>query len=271
MAFLTKEKKKVLRKLAWEMGLVMAEDLRILDIKQLILSAVGSSLDGRFNRFNQAGSTSSFNRNDERKTDGKSELPPISCYGCGKLGDTKPRCPNCKSIANRDSANFGNISSYSCSSTPNQIAVMKLAVNGIWGTACADTGASHSIAGETLYLFLQREGVNFQKTRLSISLVDGHKSEVDVYTTSGVIRLEERVIRTSLIALSYTKANRTLLGMHFLQKAGIVLNLNPQNGSLVINLVELLILLKKQSSQKSEVDPILKRTPACCSMTKLNV
>ncbi|GFT30998.1 hypothetical protein TNCV_1683621 [Trichonephila clavipes] len=34
-----------------------------------------SSLDGRFNRFNQESSTSSFNRNDKLKTDDKSERP----------------------------------------------------------------------------------------------------------------------------------------------------------------------------------------------------
>ncbi|GFX35621.1 uncharacterized protein TNCV_4469621 [Trichonephila clavipes] len=39
MAFLTRRKKEDLRRLAWEMGLVVAEDLRILDIKQLILRA----------------------------------------------------------------------------------------------------------------------------------------------------------------------------------------------------------------------------------------
>ncbi|GFT14742.1 hypothetical protein TNCV_99401 [Trichonephila clavipes] len=41
MAFLTKRKKEDLRRLAWEMGLVVAEDLRISNIKQLILSAEG--------------------------------------------------------------------------------------------------------------------------------------------------------------------------------------------------------------------------------------
>ncbi|GFT84050.1 uncharacterized protein TNCV_1149401 [Trichonephila clavipes] len=60
-------------------------------------------------------------------------------------------------------------------------------------------------------------------------LADGHKSEVEVYTTSVVIRLAERVIRTPLIALPYAKENQTLLGMDFLQKADIVLNLKHRN------------------------------------------
>ncbi|GFQ81107.1 hypothetical protein TNCT_484141 [Trichonephila clavata] len=41
MAFLTKGRKEDLRRLAWEIGLFEAEDLRILDIKQLILSSEG--------------------------------------------------------------------------------------------------------------------------------------------------------------------------------------------------------------------------------------
>ncbi|GFT52583.1 hypothetical protein NPIL_268201 [Nephila pilipes] len=39
MDFLTKGKKRDLRRLVWEMGLVVAKDLRILDIKQLILNS----------------------------------------------------------------------------------------------------------------------------------------------------------------------------------------------------------------------------------------
>ncbi|GFQ87254.1 uncharacterized protein TNCT_599831 [Trichonephila clavata] len=42
MAFITKGRKEDLRRLAWEMGLVMAEDLRILEIKQLILRSEGN-------------------------------------------------------------------------------------------------------------------------------------------------------------------------------------------------------------------------------------
>ncbi|GFT02306.1 hypothetical protein NPIL_111431 [Nephila pilipes] len=53
-------------------------------------------------------------------------------------------------------ANFSSISLHSCSSTANQSAVLKLSVNGTWGTACVDTGDSHIIAGGNLYLLLQK-------------------------------------------------------------------------------------------------------------------
>ncbi|GFT06145.1 hypothetical protein NPIL_117871 [Nephila pilipes] len=96
-----------------------------------------SSPDSRFDNTNQDGSTSSFSR------------------------------------ANKDSANFSNISLHSYSSTPNQSVVLRGAVKGTWVTACSDSGASHSIARETIYLLLQREGANIQNTRLSISCAEG--------------------------------------------------------------------------------------------------
>ncbi|GFU06014.1 hypothetical protein NPIL_164451 [Nephila pilipes] len=78
-------------------------------------------------------------------------------------GVTKPRCPNCKPIANKDSAKFSKISLHSCSSTPNQSTELKLAETGTWGTVCADTEASHISAGEILYFILQKEGVTFRR------------------------------------------------------------------------------------------------------------
>ncbi|GFY54164.1 hypothetical protein TNIN_437121 [Trichonephila inaurata madagascariensis] len=167
------------------MVLVVAEDLRTLDIKQLILSSEGyeentikellmniieegienikvakqaeererrDKMDFELQKLElqleaqKSGAPHSndidisFNKGDKLKADDKSEIPSVSCYDCGKLSVTKPRCPNCKPIANRDSANFGNISLHSCS-TPNQIAVLKLAINDIWRTACAANGA----------------------------------------------------------------------------------------------------------------------------------
>ncbi|GFS99302.1 hypothetical protein NPIL_185611 [Nephila pilipes] len=56
--------------------------------------------------------------------------------------------------------------------------------------------------------------------------------EVEVYTTGIVIAtsvIEGRVIHTRLIALLYAKGNPTLLGVDFLQRAGILLNLKLRN------------------------------------------
>ncbi|GFS34183.1 transposon Tf2-6 polyprotein [Nephila pilipes] len=62
-----------------------------------------------------------------------------------------------------------------------------------------------------------------------MSIADGQKSEVEVYITNVVIRLEGRVICTPLIALIYAKGNQTILGMDFLQKDYIVLNLKHRH------------------------------------------
>ncbi|GFS83462.1 hypothetical protein NPIL_571971 [Nephila pilipes] len=69
-----------------------------------------SSPDGGFDKTDQAGSTLSFSRGDKLKIDDRSERPSVSCYGWGKPGVTKPRCPNCKPTTDKDSANFSKIS-----------------------------------------------------------------------------------------------------------------------------------------------------------------
>ncbi|GFU15447.1 hypothetical protein NPIL_556121 [Nephila pilipes] len=78
-----------------------------------------SSPDCRFKKTNQDGSTSLFSRGDKLKTDDRSERPSVSCYGCGKPGVTKPRCPNYKPTANKDSANLSNIICIHALPTPN--------------------------------------------------------------------------------------------------------------------------------------------------------
>ncbi|GFT83608.1 hypothetical protein NPIL_118851 [Nephila pilipes] len=50
-----------------------------------------SSPESRFDKTSQAGSTSSFSRDDKLKTDDRSERPSVTCYGCDKPGVTKPR------------------------------------------------------------------------------------------------------------------------------------------------------------------------------------
>ncbi|GFS76131.1 hypothetical protein NPIL_367121 [Nephila pilipes] len=122
-------------------------------------------------RSNQAGSTSSFIEGNKLKTNDRSERPSISFYECSKPSVTKPRCPNCKPTANKDSANLSNISLHSCFSTPYQSTVLKLAVNVTWGTVRADTGASHSIDGETCISFYRERKSTFRRLYSLCSLI----------------------------------------------------------------------------------------------------
>ncbi|GFT79672.1 retrovirus-related Pol polyprotein from transposon opus [Nephila pilipes] len=152
-----------------------------------------------------------------------------TCYGCGEPGVIKPRCPKCSPSSTHSSPRVGNVIFQSCSTKPTQITLLNITVNGLPGTACADSGASHCIAGELLYEILKKRGADFQKTQLTMSLADGTKNEVEAYTTCVDVGLEGKVIKTNLIALSHAKENRTLLGTDFLKDAGVVLDLKDRN------------------------------------------
>lgn len=163
-----------------------------------------------------------------KKENSKSDVqnrPTLTCYGCGEPGVIKSRCPKCNLSGTNSSARFGNVIFQSCSEKHSQLAILNITVNGIFGTACADSGASHCIAGELLYKILKQEGAVFQKMQLTMTLADGGKSQVEAYKTCVDIGLEGRTIKTNLIALPHAKENRTLLGTDFLQDAGVVLDL----------------------------------------------
>ncbi|GFT72087.1 retrovirus-related Pol polyprotein from transposon 17.6 [Nephila pilipes] len=92
------------------------------------------------------------------------------------------------------------------------------------GTACADTAVTHSIAGETLYHILKKQGTTFTTGSLTVSLADGNKIERYVNTTCVKIRLGGHTLPLNLVAIPGAKNNNTLLGMDFLESSGIVLN-----------------------------------------------
>ncbi|GFU24132.1 hypothetical protein NPIL_110941 [Nephila pilipes] len=100
-------------------------------------------------------------RNEKTSTDTQDRRSARTCYGCGKLGVIKSRCPKC---------------------SPSS-------------TACADSGASHCIAGALLYVILKKKGVDFQKIQLTMSLAERTKNEVEAYTTCVDVGLQEESLR----------------------------------------------------------------------------
>ncbi|GFV64825.1 transposon Ty3-G Gag-Pol polyprotein [Trichonephila clavipes] len=88
----------------------------------------------------------------------------------------------------------------------------------------ADSGASHSIAGETLYTILLQQGAAFEKTVISLSFADGIVTQKEVLRTFQTVILEGRKFKTPFIILPDAQNNSTLLGVDFLENAGIVLN-----------------------------------------------
>ncbi|GFV01577.1 tyrosine-protein kinase transmembrane receptor Ror2 [Trichonephila clavipes] len=123
----------------------------------------------------------------------------------------------------RDPAHFGILRINSLSPS-NRNAVLRISINGVSGTAFADSGASHSIAGETLYTILLQQGAAFEKTAISISFADGIVTQKEILRTFQTVILEGRKFKTPFINLSDSKNNSYLLGVDFLENAGIVLN-----------------------------------------------
>ncbi|GFX11356.1 transposon Tf2-6 polyprotein [Trichonephila clavipes] len=135
---------------------------------------------------------------------------------------TSSKCLDCNP-SKGDPAHFGILRINSLSSS-NRNAVLRISINGVTGTAFADSGASHSIAGETLYTFLLQQGAAFEKTVISLSFADGIVTQKEVLRTFQTVILEGRKFKIPFIILPDAKNNSTLLGVDFLEKAGIVLN-----------------------------------------------
>ncbi|GFT81021.1 retrovirus-related Pol polyprotein from transposon 297 [Trichonephila clavipes] len=166
----------------------------------------------RTTKFYQIGHSQFENRN------------PLSCYGCGKPCYIKSKCPDCNP-SKGDPAHF-EILRINSLSPSNRNAVLRISINGVSGTAFADSGANHSIAGETLYTILLQQGAAFEKTVISLSFADGIVTQKEVLCTFQIVILEGRKFKIPFIILPDAKNNSTLLGVDFLEKAGISTSVN---------------------------------------------
>ncbi|GFS41328.1 hypothetical protein TNIN_19391 [Trichonephila inaurata madagascariensis] len=108
-------------------------------------------------------------------------------------------------------------------SPSNKNAVFRISINGVPGTTFADSEASHSIAGKTLYSILLQQGTAFEKTAISLSFADGIVTQKVLRTVQTVL-LEGRKFKTPFIILPDAKNNSTLLGVDFLGNSRIILN-----------------------------------------------
>ncbi|GFX08710.1 retrovirus-related Pol polyprotein from transposon 17.6 [Trichonephila clavipes] len=113
---------------------------------------------------------------------------PLSCYLCGKSGYIKSKCPDCNP-SKGDPAHFGILRNSSLSPS-NRNDVLRISLNGVSGTVFEGSGASHSIAGETLYTILLQQGAAFEKTVISLSFADGIVTQNKVLHTFQTVILE---------------------------------------------------------------------------------
>ncbi|GFR06158.1 epsin-2 [Trichonephila clavata] len=105
---------------------------------------------------------------------------------------------------------------------PSSVIVLKIFGEKI--AVCADTGASHTIAGEKLFKFLQEHGITFTNKVISFMMADGIGQTITALRTVLDLYIEGKVIQTEFLVLPETKGNKTLGGLDFLNAAGIVLD-----------------------------------------------
>ncbi|GFS58056.1 retrovirus-related Pol polyprotein from transposon 297 [Trichonephila clavipes] len=106
------------------------------------------------------------------------ERSPLRCYGCGKQGVIKFRYPTC----NPNSSLGTDVATNHINGSP-RLTLIDITFCGIKGRVCADTGSSHSIAGERMFQIFKDKGLLFQETTLAMSLADGQQTTGEALTT----------------------------------------------------------------------------------------
>ncbi|GFV79116.1 retrovirus-related Pol polyprotein from transposon opus [Trichonephila clavipes] len=165
---------------------------------------------------------------EKKIVDTKEDRTPVSCYGCGAPGIIRSISHTFNPVRQKDDALSSSLNQsnfYSFSSESNPISIIQISICSTEAAVCADTGATHSVAGEKLYHLLKQKGLNFEEETMQMTLADGRTQTTEILTTSVDISIQGKVIPTELLILKNARGNRTLLGIDFLTAAGIVLDL----------------------------------------------
>ncbi|GFV67196.1 retrovirus-related Pol polyprotein from transposon 297 [Trichonephila clavipes] len=115
---------------------------------------------------------------------------PMQCYGCGTPCVVKSKCPTCTRANKMETA----------------------------------------VSCEKLFKFPQEQDVTFTNMRISFMMDDGIWQNIMAVSTVVDLYIEGRVIPTEFLVLPVAKGIKILLGLNFLNTAGIVLDI--QGGKL---------------------------------------
>ncbi|GFW35851.1 transposon Tf2-8 polyprotein [Trichonephila clavipes] len=141
----------------------------------------------------------------------KPELPPkreyshqvpnerssLKCYGCGKQGVIKSRCPTRNlNASQRTDVATNHINAYTAQTRCPRLILIDITFCGIKG----------------------------RETTLAMSLADGQQTTNKALTTQVMVEIEGRSVLTKFIILPKAKGNRAFLGTDFLSSAGLVLD-----------------------------------------------
>ncbi|GFQ85403.1 uncharacterized protein TNCT_554381 [Trichonephila clavata] len=107
-------------------------------------------------------------------------------------GIIRSRCRTCNPVRQNDydlSSSLNQSHFYSFSSENNPIGIIQISVCDTKTAVCADTGATHSVAGEKLYHLLKQKGLNFKEKTMQMTLADGRTQTREILTTSADITI----------------------------------------------------------------------------------
>ncbi|GFU95685.1 retrovirus-related Pol polyprotein from transposon 412 [Trichonephila clavipes] len=146
---------------------------------------------------------------EKKIVDTKEDRTPVSCYRCGAPGIIRSRCHTCNPVRQKDNALSSSLNQsnfYSFSSESNPISIIQISICNTEAAVCADTGATHSVAGEKLYHLLKQKGLNFEEKTMQMTLADGRTQTTEILKTSVDISIQGKVIPTELLTLKNARA-----------------------------------------------------------------
>ncbi|XP_068632011.1 uncharacterized protein, partial [Battus philenor] len=103
--------------------------------------------------------------------------------------------------------------------------ILDIEMFGYRGTGLLDTAAKRSVAGSTLYSLLLKLGQPMRSSVMTVKLADGVVRDVTVRLVDVVVMLAGASIPITFIIFPDAVNNETLLGIDFIRKAGLVIDI----------------------------------------------
>lgn len=153
----------------------------------------------------------------------------IACYGCGNPGYIRSNCPKCSPKKNEDDHSVMS-TEFLCNTinheSPSTRPLVPISIHHHNGYAYLDTGAKSSVAGSALAQLLLKENIPYIiKNDLEMTLADGIRRKVTAHIFDIEIIFHGRSIPIEMLAVPEHQNSRTLLGVDFIHKANVILDI----------------------------------------------
>ena len=153
----------------------------------------------------------------------------IVCYGCGKQGVTRHQCTNCNPRTTHEPpegvASFVGDAEEPWKPRPRPVIPITIGTHD--EIAYLDTGAKMTIASRAIYRHLVEQKVPMRPRTMNIEFADGKPRVQEVQLATTTVLLYGRFVPTTFVILKDTPNSHTLLGVDFIQDAGLIVNM-PQ-------------------------------------------